>query len=80
MNSGDKEDNFMRQMTKNLEDFEKMTDQSSQMHSTLQAEHKAAFEMFGLTEGSDLIKEDPEAFLNVFISFFKNAVEALPKE
>jgi len=41
--------------------------------------HKEAYELFGLDDKDDIVKEGSEQFLKVFIEFFKHSIEALPE-
>ena len=66
-------------MTTYIEKTEATVNLINQQQKDLVKRHKEAYELFGLDDKDDIVKEGSEQFLKVFIEFFKHSIEALPK-
>ena len=79
-NSGETSDKFLEYFEDKIGECREDQKHIKKTYAVILETHKKTYEMWGLTDKDEVVKDGSAGFLKVFIDFFKNAVDALPKE
>lgn len=80
LNNGEERDKFIEHFESEIMIARAKANDIKTKYEALEVRHKETYEYYGLTEKDNEVKEGSAGFIKCFVDFFKNAVEALPKE